>query len=223
MDQAKIRLSENEMELVANKDWILTKNLILEKVKTLLGIVLHAQQEIITSRHTQLPPEVLRRSPKISKGENYEGLPYLMLDHPRLFDKEDILAIRTMFWWGNFFSITLHLAGKYKKIYESAILDSFELLAEHDTYFCVHQNEWEHHFEKENYHLIKDANPNDWQNQIRNKSFIKLAHKIPLQQWHDAQGLLVYYFNRIIELLVVNYPNDEKDPLPGDPTAGSGL
>ena len=34
---------------------------------------------------------------------------------PAVFSKENIFAIRTMFWWGNFFSISLHVSGKYFK------------------------------------------------------------------------------------------------------------
>ena len=41
-----------------------------------------------------LPAEMLFHSPKISKGENYKGLPYVMLDYPRCFGKTDIFAIR---------------------------------------------------------------------------------------------------------------------------------
>ena len=54
-------------------------------------------------------------SPKISKGENYRGLPYVMLDYPRLFGREEVLAIRTFFWWGHGFSVTLHLKGGYRE------------------------------------------------------------------------------------------------------------
>ena len=61
-------------------------------------------------------PEVIKTStPKISKGENYKDLPYVMLDYPRCFQKEKTIAIRTFFWWGNFFSINLQLSGEYKE------------------------------------------------------------------------------------------------------------
>jgi len=36
-------------------------------------------------------------APKISKGENYEGLPWVILDFPRYFDKENVFAIRCFF------------------------------------------------------------------------------------------------------------------------------
>jgi hypothetical protein len=51
---------------------------------------------------------------KISRGENYQLLPYIILDYPSYFSRNNIFAVRTMFWWGNFFSITLHLSGDHK-------------------------------------------------------------------------------------------------------------
>ncbi len=35
-----------------------------------------------------------------------------MLDYPRAFGRDSIFACRTFFWWGRFFSLTLHLAGR---------------------------------------------------------------------------------------------------------------
>ena len=121
MDGTKIRLSAKEMELVTNADWILTKNGIIDKGKTLFG---ELQEELIAHLKTissLLPVDVTRIPPKISKGENYNGLPYLILDYPRIFDKQNIFAIRTLFWWGNFFSITLHLGGVHKDEYEKNV------------------------------------------------------------------------------------------------------
>ena len=113
MDRTKIRLSQEEEELVATADWILTKNRVIQKINQLLSNVQTSQQQFLQTC-TTLEKEVLASSPKISKGENYKGLPWLVLDYPRSFNKEEVFAIRTLFWWGNFFSVTLHLSGKYK-------------------------------------------------------------------------------------------------------------
>jgi hypothetical protein len=47
MSAAKIRLSEKEMELVINADWILTKNIILDKVIELFSSLQIAQRQSI--------------------------------------------------------------------------------------------------------------------------------------------------------------------------------
>ena len=111
MDTPKIRLSKEEEALINRTDWILTKNHILQKVKQLFSN-LQSRQHLILQGMLSLQPEIVNSSPKISKGENYKGLPWLVLDYPRLFEKESFFAIRTLFWWGNFFSTTLHLVRK---------------------------------------------------------------------------------------------------------------
>src|SRR5688572_33083820 len=116
MQQTKIHLLPAEMEMVSTPEIILTKNAILQKIKSFLENVQIKQLEILEDYASRLPPEILRNSPKISRGENYKGLPWLVLDNPRHFQHNNIFAVRTMFWWGNFFSITLHLSGDNKKI-----------------------------------------------------------------------------------------------------------
>jgi hypothetical protein len=117
MNPAKIQLSAEEMELVQNSQWLLTKNTIIGKVSILFGWLAQQARAFINANKIPLLPEVMQLSPKISKGNQYHGLPYLMLDYPRYFGKEDVFAIRSFFWWGNYFSVTLHLKGKYKDLY----------------------------------------------------------------------------------------------------------
>jgi hypothetical protein len=198
--QPKIQLSLYEMELVNNAEWILTKNDILVKVKHLLSGLQQKQQQYIQSLSLSLPEETLKTSPKISKGENYNGLPYLILDFPRLFDHKNIFAIRTMFWWGNFFSITLHLSGNYKTIFAEKIIAGYNLLKEKGFYGCVHEEQWEHHFESYNYIEISKWDKDDFTNKINKSSFIKIAHKIPLTRWNEAPDLLLQHFKVMIEI-----------------------
>ena len=199
MNEAKIRLSAKEVELVLNADWILTKNEILKKAKHLLEALVEEQQKFIRSC-TYLPAETLVIPAKISKGENYKGLPYLVLDHPRHFDKENIFAIRTMFWWGNFFSTTLHLSGKYKKKYEHMISLSYPVLKEQKVYCCVNDDQWEHHFAKENYSIINELQDTEFRKIISERSFIKLAKRISLEEWDNASQKLLSDFGLFIKL-----------------------
>ena len=149
-DQTKIHLSPYEAGLLSNSEWILTKNTIIKKAKWLLEEVQQNIFDYTRLQSTIFPKEVITISPKISKGENYKGLPWLMLDYPRYFDKENIFAIRIMFWWGNFFSTTLHLSGHYKQKYHQAIIHSYEDLHKNEFYLCINDEQWDHHFEKEN-------------------------------------------------------------------------
>lgn len=40
------------------------------------------------------------------------GQLYLILDYPGMLSTENIFAVRTLFWWGNIFSVSLHLSSK---------------------------------------------------------------------------------------------------------------
>lgn len=201
MDKAKIRLSQKEAELIINAEFILTKNVILEKVKQLFSGLQEKQQQFINHQQLFLEKDKSMLSPKISKGENYKGLPYLMLDYPRIFSASDIFAIRTMFWWGHSFSTTLHLAGHYKKRFEEKIITSLPSLMSTGFCYCVNESQWEHDFETSNYLPLNAANKTFAEKNIRKKPFIKLAVKTPLHQWDDAPDLLFNYFRKIIEML----------------------
>ena len=201
MSEAKIRLSQKEMELVSTTDWVLTKNAILQKINQLLAGIQAKQQLQVELHSAKLPPQIFMSSPKISKGEKYKGLPYLILDYPRLFEQQNIAAIRTMFWWGNFFSVTLHLSGIYKKEREKKLIASYGALKEKGFYTYCNNDPWEHHFEKSNYRLLTEVSTTEFEKLVRDKSFIKIANKISLQQLDDAEEILMLYYKQIIELL----------------------
>jgi hypothetical protein len=196
MDATKLRLSAEEMELMLRPDWILTKNRILQKVWQLLESVQSRQQAYVS----RLPAEIGSINAKISKGENYQGLPYLILDQPRYFNKEKTFAIRTLFWWGHFFSSTLHLSGMYKKMYENKITGAFQLLQD-ETFVCVNQDPWEHHFRDTNFVSLNTMTATRFEEIIHNGSFIKLSKKVPLQQWDTMEKRLIEIFEKYVTLL----------------------
>ena len=201
MNTAKIRLSPTEMELVNSADLILTKNAIIKKVQQLLGNLQAKQHEIVRLQAPGFMEKVSGTPPKISKGENYKGLPYLILDYPRYFEHQNIFAVRTMFWWGNFFSVTLHLSGDHKKKAEEKLIASYNNLREKGFYCYRNEDPWEHHFESENYRLISEMSKNDFERSVRENPFIKIANKIPLLKWDDAEEVLQGYFEEIIAML----------------------
>lgn len=192
--EPKVRLSPLEKELIINSDWILTKNGIIEKVKALLGELQSRQQAILSQPLFALPEEVVLPSAKISKGENYKGLPYLVLDYPRYFTRGHVFAVRSFFWWGHFFSSTFQLSGDYKTKYEDNIIRSFPALQEGGYSVCVNADPWEHDFSEANYSAIKNITANDFEELIRGHLFIKLAKKITLQEWDNAEEKLFEMF-----------------------------
>lgn len=201
MNDAKIRLSQKEMELITNADWILTKNAILKKIDHFFSNLQVKQRNWLEQYHPQFPAAFLHSSPKISKGEYYNGLPYRMLDFPKLFNQSEIIAIRTMFWWGHFFSVTIHLSGKYKSLNEKKITKGYSLLKDCKFYCCTNEEQWEHHFEEANYKLIETLTEKEFEKIVTGNLFCKIAYKVPLQDLEIVETILLTNFKKIIELL----------------------
>lgn len=200
-DISKLTLSDEELQLVINPDWILTKHIIIDKVYQLFGDLASTMKAGIDKEQNWLPAEVVRSPAKISRGENYLKLPYVLLDYPRCFEAENIFAVRTMFWWGNFFSMTLHLSGRHKKMFSEGIGNNKEGLEQDNFFICINEDEWQHHFEENNYKPIRELGNTEFNRIITQKGFIKLAVKFTLKEWKDMPGLLERSFAELMKII----------------------
>ena len=197
MDWAKIRLSPEELALVRDGEWVLTKNRIIQKVYALFGDM--ALDMAANIRLYSLPSEITETPPRISRGESYKGLPYVMLDYPRIFSRENIFAIRVFFWWGNYFSVTLHLKGGYKNRFEKTIRKNIGLLAANDFSICHSPEEWLHELDQENYLKIKGLGEERLNKILSEIPFLKFSAGVPFSQWENAPGLLGRLFNALLQ------------------------
>lgn len=193
-DSANVSLSAFEHQLVTDAAWILTKNRIIGKVFVMFGKL--SEQYQAHALLQQLPAETLLASPKISKGENYEGLPYVMLDYPRCFGRENVLAIRTFFWWGNFFSITLQLKGMYLEQFRSNIQQQLSAASYNNAWINVSEEEWMHHFRNDNMQAIRNYGTD-----FSEKKLLKIAFQHSFSEWEHAENLLEQSFQHLMQLL----------------------
>ncbi len=200
----KIALSAKELELVCDTGWILTKHTIIQKVYQLFGDVLPQLETILLAQKELLPVEIFINAPKISKGENYRQLPYVMLDYPRYFGKDGTLAIRTFFWWGNFFSVSLQVSGCFYEKAVALLEAKWEWLQQNDYWVCVHNEPWQHHFEEDNFVPVQSLKEETYREILHGRPFIKIAKKIPLQQWEETPLFIAGTFEEMAELLKYN-------------------
>jgi hypothetical protein len=192
-EQAKVSLSPFELKLVSDSQWILTKNGIIQKVYQLFG---NLSEVYKTDERLMLLPEAVKDiGPKISKGENYNGLPYVMLDYPRCFGKEDVFAIRSFFWWGKFFSITLQLKGVYKERYQQKIIIAIRKGLLNHCSINTGNEEWNHNI-IESMRPIENANAD----KIVSNEIIKIAAIHPIEKWDHAFSFYKKQFELFLEI-----------------------
>lgn len=190
-------LTAPELELVLNADWIIAKNRIIEKVIQLMGELSADLQSLPKC----FPDEVYLQGPKISRGEKYNELPYVILDQPRLFGREDVCAIRTLFWWGHYFMVTLHLKGKYARQYVPVLLNHTEKLAGAGFEYCVSGDEWEHEWTEDKYEPVRDHTDPASIQRLVHAEFYKLSARVPFDRWKEIKDLLLGLHQCLTECL----------------------
>jgi hypothetical protein len=204
MDMAKIRLSEEEYDLVQNADWLLTKNRIITKVYNLFGFL---AESIKTSFEGEAWDEdVFRLHAKISRGENYKGLPYVMLDYPRYFGKQDRFAVRNFFWWGNFFSTTIHLKGVYQFDFAEKIATHLQELREQEFFISTGTDEWRHDFESDSYTSLSRYSEDAILDKLKNDPFCKIAKRLSLKQFNEAYEHLENSSRLVMGVMIGQFP-----------------
>jgi len=197
--KTKILISQPELELVMNGQWILTKTRIINKVYELFAELAEDLKVLMKDHENDLPAEIMLKRPRIFKGENYKGLPYVILDHPVIFGRQDIFAIRTLFWWGNYFSIQLQLSGTYKGKYQESILK--KLSNDPGSYFvAVSEDAWDHDLLSDGYKILGKLSPADIKN-LAEKKFLKLALKFDLKDWNNITELIKPGYKEVLKLL----------------------
>jgi hypothetical protein len=192
-------LNSYEMQLVTDPNILFAKNKVVQIVCTLFAQLSEDYKKVTGNKINE---EISVVNGKIAKGENYQGLPYVILDYPRQFSKTNTFAIRSFFWWGNFFSITLHLTGQYQRKYTPILKHAIE-----ENYFSgwsisVSKDQWKHDFDRENYIPVEEH----MHYNIVELPFIKLAKKIPLNEWDEAYSFFTANFILLIKALEAYAP-----------------
>jgi hypothetical protein len=208
--KTKIHLSEEEWNLAMNAGILLTKNRVMEKLYQFLGEIATDSKTIFNDQSIMLPVSIPWKTPKISRGENYQGLPYLVLDYPRFFFRDDVFAIRTMFWWGNYFSITIHLKGIFYQHFKQVIFENLEILSANKFMINTSDAEWNHAIGDE-YTLISEFGKEKIRQKCGYDSLLKLAVKVPLMDLNTTGKIITDYYQLIASVLKINFQVDEKD------------
>jgi hypothetical protein len=171
MPQTKIVLSEKELRLLNDDTVWQTKQSLTTKLYQLLADVAATAKQHVEDSFKAFP-ETQDWNSKISRGENYDGCPYLILDAPNYFTKNDIVALRSLIWFGNYASCFLLLRGApFKKLLHKI---SKEKLSKYgnEIYLCNADTPWNHKFTTGNMIRI-----NEYEAPLSDLPFLKLGLK----------------------------------------------
>jgi hypothetical protein len=204
MQRNKIPFTEAENTILQNQTFLPLKQQAIEKVISLMAAL---REGIDATWHDyssnwQIPctPD----SVKISRGENYRNLPYVILDYPRKFARDDVFAFRSMFWWGHFFSYTLHLQGHSLTEFRPYLLDTLPYVQENweAVHLGVGKTPWQYHYGPSNYQLISHLSSGKIAEILKYHEFMKISCWLPVSA--DQQEVIntgQVYFRQFMDLL----------------------
>lgn len=190
-------LSTHELEIIQDLQFLRTKASVSAKIHDLLLATRHSLESTLSMINRPEVQEVFFKQGKISRGENYLGLPYQVLDYPAYFSKTDTFAFRTMFWWGNFFSTTLHLEGLFLQLYKQKFIDNIGPLSTQEIYICTGVTPWQYHYEPDNYQLLTMNH----REHIHKNSFLKLSKKMELNRWKELPDFATDFLEMVFQII----------------------
>lgn len=139
---------------------------------------------------------------KISKGENYQGFPYMILDFPRLFRHDRWFAYRTMIWWGHHVAFTFLLKGPEaeRALRQLQRLPPAQWLL--TDYVCISEDPWQHHFKPGYVQRLRELNSRDLSRRVAPLPYLKLMRRRSLNHLErlpdDAVATWQHYMQRLL-------------------------
>lgn len=195
-----LSLNDDELRFLSNRELFLKKRQLSDHIIDILGDIEAQIQQTAGDYVHKIPESAFRKRGKISRGENYLGYPWFILDHPATFQKDQLFAFRTLVWWGNYFSVTFHVSGTcFEKIevreFISQLMKSFPCLV-----VCKNENQWEHFLEKPNFipaeEFLQELKPSNGIHQ----NFLKAAIKIPFEESASLKNKVLLFVRTVLDL-----------------------
>ncbi len=190
----KHKFSSSELAAIHNSKFFQTKASVSFKIDSLLAETRDRIKLIIEKEKIIFPEGVDAINGKIFRGENYLGLPYLVLDYPKYFGKDSAIAFRSMFWWGKFFSCTLHLQGKALEEKREMLIKNIKNFRKKKIFICTHHTPWQYYYKKDNYSSIDKFSDTELKKIFSEKEFVKLSRKIELKDYKMLPGFAAATF-----------------------------
>lgn len=189
-----IILTDKERKYLSDTDFLFTKRNIQKKIIALFNETQKSLRNEIKTGDYSIASKIMKQNPKISRGENYKGLPYVVLDYPRLFDTNDTFSFRVIFWWGNFFSFSLHLEGNSLRKGIIELEKKWDYLKTRGINVCTASTPWQYHFKASNYIQSNELGFSDVRELTRKYTFLKIGRKVALEEWPDIVEQAKYNF-----------------------------
>jgi hypothetical protein len=178
MRKSANKLTKHECNYASSTTYPQIKHEVMQKTNVLLNSLGQKLGQLEV-----LHPLPLNANYKISKGENYQLMPYMVLDYPQLKDKAFKMVLRTMFWWGHHFSCQL--------IMQTACINldavALNLAGLRKTSILTDSDIWNHDATSTNYTKLKHLNTEQVRQILEQQPYLKLISTHPIETFNNFE------------------------------------
>lgn len=182
MQKSAIKLTNHQLKLAEDTSYPLTKILIMDQFTSLFA---ECAQYLQSYPFQFGSVQLVESEYKITKGENFKGLPYLVLDYPKIQSKSFPVLMRTIFWWGKYFSLNMYLHDDLNIAFKPNWKQN-ELI--NDVKILMSDDLWQHDLEEMDYEHISKVDINKKQS-----NYLKLCKTVPINAYGDLQNQMKFY------------------------------
>ncbi|MEM7658428.1 MAG: hypothetical protein AAF399_20035 [Bacteroidota bacterium] len=190
-------LQPAELRLLQDADLLPAKHQLLSKIERELLHTYEALRELHEKRGL-LGEALFHRNGKISKGDNYQLQAYRVLDYPRIFDKKDQFAFRTMILWGHEISFHLILSGTYLEQFRD-LIRQFEW--EEGFWLAAHDTPWTWEQAADHWLPISELRAAEWETYFNTRAFLKISTFRPLTHLKDLPTQTIQIWSRLLQAM----------------------
>jgi hypothetical protein len=156
--------NEAEIEFMQNRDLFPWKRDVMSKIAHTLNEVKLEMIKQEIHKHPIFPIDADRTTGKLSRGENTLGQPWMILDFPRLFNKEQVIACRTLFAWSYPIQQILHINGK---AFNNLNISDVDISKTDRIKVACHKEEWIYLGESTDWRPANSVNKSEIENSFR--------------------------------------------------------
>lgn len=169
MQKSTFKLTKHELSIISDADFMRTKQLLIKNISSYFKQI---GEQLLTKYYADSG-----LTHKITRGENYLDMPYVVLDVPQLKPNNISRKLRIMAWWGHYVSLQYFIDANAKNLKHAMQLpaQNYKILTS--------QNLFNNQLESADF-----AKPNQLHEQsFNNMQYTKIASIIPLTNLQNME------------------------------------
>ncbi len=199
MRKSTIKLTKKEFDFITSKDYPIIKRKIIQNFQQHFNELGDLYKQKLAFKNKKLISEFKNTNFKITRGDNYQSLPYVVLDYPQIKGNDFTILCRTMFWWGKYISLNVFIKTDefdIKKIADSLKHTSLKKIKLYDG-----KDKWQQNLSDKHFVKLRKLSAEGLCTIMQNQQYVKLSIKLSFKKLNALEDQSLLFYNTILNTL----------------------